>query len=236
MPARVGRALPRAFFARDADLVARDLLGKLVVHDLGGERLACRIVETEAYFGPAGRNPHLAARRDMPGALRKHLIAHGDPASHSFVGITPRNRIMYGPPGYWYVYLIYGMHECVNVVTGPQDEPEPQAVLLRAGEPVEGVEAMLARRRATKGTEVASGPAKLAQAMGITRAHYGADATRPPLRFEDAPPVAKVDVTPRIGVVGGEDLLLRYAERGNPHVSRATPKGKRIGARKRKGG
>ncbi|HVM46082.1 MAG TPA: DNA-3-methyladenine glycosylase [Candidatus Thermoplasmatota archaeon] len=216
----MGRALPRSFFARDADQVARALLGQLLVHEIDGERLACRVVETEAYFGPAGRNPHLAARRDMPPALRRRLLDEGDPASHSFVGTTPRNRIMYGPPGYAYVYLIYGMHECVNVVTGPEEAPEPQAVLLRAGEPVEGVETMRRRRRAARDTDIASGPAKLAQAMGITRALYGADLTRGPLRFEEAAPARAVDVTPRIGVVGGEDLPLRFVARGNAHASR----------------
>lgn len=212
--------LPRSFFARDADHVARDLLGKLLVHETNGQRLACRIVETEAYFGPAGRNPHLAQRRDMRASMRRELLARGDPASHSFVGITQRNRIMYGPPGYAYVYLIYGMHECVNVVTGPEDEPEPQAVLLRAGEPVEGVETMLRRRGVAKPTQVASGPAKLAKAMGISRAHYGLDLTKGALRFEEGDPVRAIDITPRIGVVGGEHLPLRYCERGNPHVSR----------------
>lgn len=217
----MARRLPRSFFARDADVVARDLLGRLLVHDLDGERLACRIVETEAYFGPAGRNPHLASRRDMRASMRRELLAKGDPASHSYSGVTQRNRVMYGPPGYAYVYLIYGMHECVNVVTGPDDEPEPQAVLLRAGEPVEGVPTMRARRGVARETEIASGPAKLAKAMGITRAHYGADVTRGALRFEEGAPVRAVDVTPRVGVVGGEHLPLRFLERGNPHVSRA---------------
>ncbi|HUR70083.1 MAG TPA: DNA-3-methyladenine glycosylase [Candidatus Thermoplasmatota archaeon] len=214
-------ALPRSFFARDADVVARDLLGRILVHELDGARIACRIVETEAYFGPAGRNPHLATRADMPARLRARLLREGDPASHSFRGVTERNRVMYGPPGRFYVYLIYGMHECVNVVTGPQETPEPQAVLLRAGEPVEGSATMMARRDVTRATDVASGPAKLARAMGITRAHYGADATRGALRFEAGAPVDKVDVTPRIGIVGAEDLKLRYVARGSPHVSRA---------------
>ena len=195
------------------------------MHELEGERLALRIVETEAYFGPPGRNAHLAQRLDMPATLRRHLLAKGDPAAHSFVGVTPRNRVMYGPPGYAYVYLIYGLHECVNVVTGPEKEPEPQAVLLRAGEPVEGLATMLARRGAARVTDVASGPAKLAKAMGITRAHYGADVTRGALRFEEGEPAAKVDVTRRIGVVGGESLRLRYLERGNAHASRAKAAG-----------
>lgn len=213
--------LRRGFFARDADVVARDLLGRILVHELDGERLACRIVETEAYFGPAGRNPHLAARDDMDPTLRARLLAGGDPASHSFPGVTRRNSVMYGAPGHAYVYLIYGMHECMNVVTGPGRRHEPQAVLLRAGEPVEGVETMRSRRSATTLTQIASGPAKLAKAMGVTRAMYGHDLTRPPLYFEGGRRVAEADVTPRIGVVGGEDLLLRFTERGSPHVSRA---------------
>ena len=221
----MGDPLPRGFFARDADVVARDLLGRVLVHALPEGRLAARIVETEAYFGPAGRNPHLRERADMPARLRARLLREGDPASHSFAGVTERNRIMYGAPGHAYVYLIYGMHECMNVTTGPLDPPEPQAVLLRAGEPVEGV-AEMTRRRGRPGlkpTEVASGPAKLAKALGITRAHYGADLTMGgPLRIEAGEPVppGRVAVTPRVNVVGGEDLPLRYAVRGDPHVSR----------------
>lgn len=228
-------ALPRAFFARDADVVARDLLGRLLVHETPEGRLVLRIVETEAYFGPAGRNPHLRTRRDMPATLRRRLLEEGDPAAHSFIGVTARNRVMYGPPGLAYVYAIYGMHECMNVVTGPEDEPEPQAVLLRAGEPVEGVEEMQRRRGRPdlRPTEVASGPAKLAKALGITRAHYGLDVTQGPLRFEpgEAVPDGRVVVTPRVNVVGAEDLPLRYAVAGNPHVSRL-PKG--AGAPKRR--
>ena len=220
------RPLPRAFFARDADEVARDLLGRLLVHETPEGRLAARIVETEAYFGPPGRNPHLATRAGDR-ALLDRILREGDPAAHSFVGVTPRNKVMYGPPGFAYVYLIYGMHECMNVTTGPVDPPEPQAVLLRAGEPVEGVERMLRNRgRALKPHEVASGPAKLAKAMGITRALYGVDVTKGPFRFEAGAPVPdeEVAVTARVNVVGGEDLPLRWLVRGNPHVSRVKVK------------
>lgn len=245
------RALSRSFFARDSDVVARDLLGRILVHELDGKRLACRLVETESYFGPAGRNPHLAARHDMPSRLRARLLREGDPASHSFPGVTARNRVMYGAPGVAYVYLIYGVHECMNVVTGPARAHEPQAVLLRAGEPVEGGERMMARRGVARAEDVASGPAKLAKAMGITRAHDGQDVTRAELReahapagadasrrsregvqapgprsgrgdlhFEEGAPVARVDVTPRIGVAGAKDLPLRFAERGSRFASR----------------
>lgn len=229
-------ALPWRFFARDADVVARDLLGRILVHELPEGRLAARVVETEAYFGPAGRNPHLRERDDMAPGLRARLLREGDPASHSFVGVTDRNRIMYGPPGFCYVYLIYGMHLCMNVVTGPVEPPEPQAVLLRAAEPLEGVEEMMRRRGRPnlKPTDLLSGPAKLAKAMGITRAHYGVDmtASEGALRFEAGRPARSVMATPRIGVVGGEDLLLRYLVPDSPHVSRPV---KPAGAGRRKG-
>jgi DNA-3-methyladenine glycosylase len=214
------RVLSRRFFARDADLVARDLLGRTLVHETKGDRRAARIVETEAYFGPATRNAQLAERDNMRATLRRRLLKEGDPASHSFRGITDRNRVMHGPPGYWYVYLIYGMHECANVVTGPtrgsrgftpqRDRYEPQAVLLRAAEPVEGMESM-------PRTDL-RGPAKLSRAFGITRAAYGNDATKPPLFFEQGTPVARVDVTARIGVAS--DLPLRFVEKDSPFASR----------------
>ena len=210
--------LPRAFFARDADLVARDLLGRVLVHDSPEGRVAARVVEAEAYFGPAGRNAHLAERADLPAALRRRLLREGDPASHSFPGVTNRNRVMYGPPGVWYVYLIYGIHECANVTTGPLDEPEPQAVLLRGGEAIEGLDLVRARRG---GRLDLSGPGKLAQGMGITRALYGADAVDGPMWFEPGEPIVDADVTPRIGVVGGEDLPLRFVARVPPPAKRA---------------
>ena len=217
--------LPRAFFARDADVVARDLLGRVLVHDAPEGRAAARIVETEAYFGPAGRNPHLAERLDMPAALRRRLLREGDPASHSFPGVTNRNRVMYGPPGNWYVYLIYGIHECANVTTGPLDAPEPQAVLLRGGEAVEGLDLVRTRRG---GRLDLVGPGKLAQGLGVTRALYGADAVEGALGFEPGEPVERADVTPRIGVVGGEDLPLRFVARGPPSP-RPRPRGPRGG-------
>lgn len=208
----MARALPRRFFSRDADLVARDLLGRVLVHETPRGRLAARIVETEAYFGPAGRNPHLAGRADMPAALRARLLREGDPASHSFRGPTSRSAVMFGPPGHWYVYLIYGMHECANVVTGPARDHEPQAVLLRAGEPLEGLDEM---RRRRGGKLDLGGPARLCQALGIARAHSGADATKGPLHFEAGQPVpdAEVVATPRVGISSAADLPLRFVAR-----------------------
>lgn len=218
------RTLPRSFFARDADQVARDLLGQLLVHESRGVRLAGRIVETEAYFGPPGRNPQLAARDDVPARLRARLLREGDPAAHSFVGVTARNRVMYGPPGHAYVYLIYGFHECLNVTTGP--DGEPQAVLLRALEPVEGLALMAQRRGREQPRDFCSGPGKLCQALGVTRSFYGMDMADPEatLRFEAGEPVARADATPRIGVVGAEDLKLRFVEHGSPWASRAPKK------------
>src|SRR5438309_4468227 len=165
--------LPRAFYARPTVDVARDLLGKLLVH---GETSGI-IVETEAYLGGA------------------------DLASHSAAGITERTRVIFGPPGYAYIYLSYGMHECLNIVA--ERDGQPGCVLIRALEPVSGLDIMRTRRPAARNTrDLTSGPGKLAQAMGITRAHYGADMTRGSLIVESVAPElpVKVQVTPRIGI------------------------------------
>ncbi len=156
--------LPRAFYARDARRVARELLGKVLVHIDGGVRRAARIIETEAYHGP------------------------GDQASHARFGRTPRAAIMFGPPGYAYVYLVYGLSHCMNVVTGR--EGYPSAVLVRAAEPI--AEVLHATR----------GPGNLCRALGIRReTHNGLDLLGEVLFIEDAPPPrARVATTPRIGV------------------------------------
>lgn len=185
--------LPREFYARPAADVARDLLGKVLVH---GETSGI-IVETEAYLGGA------------------------DLASHSAAGITERTRVIFGPPGYAYVYLSYGMHECLNIVA--ESEGQPGCVLIRALEPVSGLEIMRTRRPAARNTrDLTSGPGKLTQAMGITRAHYGADMTSGNLVVESvatAQPI-RVQVTPRIGISKCADLPLRFTVEGNPFVSR----------------
>lgn len=206
--------LDRSFFARDADRVARDLLGHVLVHRTPAGRAAVRIVETEAYFGPPGANPTLARRR---AAHLAPLRSGGDPASHSFRGRTARNRAMWGEPGRAYVYLIYGAHECLNVVTGPADDP--QAVLLRAGEPVDGLAAMRARRPGAKDAHLARGPGNLARALGVTRAHYGADLVDGSLRFEPGTPPRRVRATPRVNVVGAEEAPLRFVYVGSASVS-----------------
>lgn len=208
------RPLPRSFFARDADRVARDLLGALLVHDAAAGRTAGRIVETEAYFGPPGANPTLARRRAPWAAWVRR---NGDPAAHSFPGLTQRNRIMFGAPGHAYVYLIYGINECLNVSTG--EEGDPQAVLLRALEPAEGLAVMARRRGTDDAARLARGPGNLAKAMGVTRAHNGADMTKGPLWFARGERRAAVVAGPRVGVTKAADLPLRFWERGNGFVS-----------------
>jgi DNA-3-methyladenine glycosylase len=179
--------LQRAFFERDTELVARELLGCLLVHrSVGVERIG-RIVETEAYLGVE------------------------DLAAHSSKGITPRTRIMFGPAGYAYVYLIYGMHHCVNVVTGPAGEGS--AVLLRALEPVRNLHGKT------------SGPALLCKAMDIDRRLNGHDFCSDDLHMLARPegyPVAVVQ-RPRIGVDYAGDWAarpLRFYLEGNSYVSR----------------
>lgn len=187
-----GRILPRAFYERPAVEVARDLLGKILVHG----PVAGIIVETEAYLGG------------------------DDLASHSARGITNRTRVIFGPPGHAYVYFIYGMYDCLNIVAEP--EGNPGCVLIRALEPVAGMEVMQKRRPAAKKPQdLASGPGKLTLAMGITRAHNGADLTRGALvvRAPVEPQRVEIEVTPRIGIRHCADWPLRFVVRGNRYVS-----------------
>jgi DNA-3-methyladenine glycosylase len=137
------KPLDRKFYNRDTLTVAKDLLGCMLVHDIGGQRRVGRIVETEAYDGPMDQASHAASRR------------------------TPRNDVMFGPPGFTYVYLIYGMYHCFNLVTGPEDYPA--AVLIRALEPVAQIDGST------------QGPGRLSRAMGITLESNRLDATVGPL-------------------------------------------------------
>ena len=179
--------LSRDFYVRDTTIVARDLLGCQLVHVMAEGTRVGRIVEVEAYLG-----------------------AH-DLAAHSAKGLTPRTQVMFGPPGYAYVYLIYGMHHCMNVVTEPAGNGA--AVLIRALAPVQ----QLAGRSA--------GPGLLSKAMGIDRRHNALDLLGDTL-FITAPasPVAETVVSrPRIGVAyAGEwaNKPLRFYLEGNPHVSK----------------
>jgi DNA-3-methyladenine glycosylase len=185
--------LPRSFYARPTIEVARDLLGKILVHGA----TSGRIVETEAYLGG------------------------DDLAAHSARGITDRTRVIFGPPGHAYVYFIYGMYECLNLVAEP--EGQPGCVLIRAVEPLAGI-ALMQRRRPAAHTlrELASGPGRLTLAFGITRAQNGADVTRGRLTVRTPPhePDFEIAITPRIGIRHCADWPLRYLIKGNAFVSR----------------
>ncbi len=195
--------LPRSFYARDVLEVARGCIGAVLVHEGPEGIVSGRIVEAEAYRGP----------EDRP--------------AHSFGGRrTPRTEVMFGAPGHAYVFFVYGMHWHVNLVTGALGEP--QAVLLRAVEPLQGVELMARRRRMDAGRrELTNGPGKLCQAFGIDRALYGADLCRAPLylaapaRGSRAPRIA---TSPRIGVdYAGEwrERPWRFFDADSPYVLRA---------------
>jgi DNA-3-methyladenine glycosylase len=178
---RPGPILKRAFYDRPTVAVARDLLGKVLVHG----PTAGVIVETEAYLGK------------------------DDLAAHSARGITDRTKVIFGPPGHAYVYFIYGMYECLNLVCEPQGVPG--CVLIRALEPLSGLDLMRERRPAARRPEdLASGPGKLTLAMGITRKQNGADVTRGALVVREGAGKVEIAVTPRIGITKCVDLPLRF--------------------------
>jgi len=203
--------LPRAFYARPAVLVARDLLGCVLVHQVEDEALvAGRIVETEAYVGERDR------------------------ACHAHAGRTRRNATMYGPPGHAYVYFVYGMHDMLNVVC--REPGEPEAVLVRAVAPLAGQESMRSRRRQAADRDLARGPGRLCRAFAVTRAHDGTDLCRGALWIAQGSlaPRERVARSARIGVeYAGPDArrLLRFYVEGDSHVSR-TPSSAN-GARRR---
>ena len=185
------RALKRSFYLRPTIEVARSLLGKIIVHgDTSG-----RIVETEAYLG------------------------QGDLAAHSASGLTNRTRVIFGPPGHAYVYFIYGMYECLNLVAEP--EGVAGCVLIRALEPLTGIERMHDRRPAARRVEdLANGPGKLTRALGITLRQNGCDVTRGPILVgEDGASGFEIGVSARIGITKSADLPLRYYVKGSPFVS-----------------
>ncbi|WP_448100712.1 DNA-3-methyladenine glycosylase [Luteibacter jiangsuensis] len=192
-----GAVLPRSFFHRDARVVAPELLNKVLACADGR---AGRIVEVEAYVGAI------------------------DPAAHTFRGKTKRNAVMFGPPGHMYVYFTYGMHWCCNTVCG--DEGEGSGVLIRALEPLSGIERMReARPKVRRDRELCSGPARLTQALGITGEQNGIDLVRARDGYtvldDGTPPPENVPGSARIGIREGTDLLWRWLIAGNPHVSRA---------------
>lgn len=194
---RLGDPLPPEFYDRETELVARELLGAVLESSTPDGVAAGRIVETEAYLG-------------------EH-----DPACHAAAGRTARTEWLYGPPGVAYVYFIYGVHWCVNAVT--RTVGLPSAVLIRALEPVEGIELMQLRRRGVRHQrQLANGPGKLCEALGIAGEHNGLPLDRSPLIIRAASPVpdCSVLVTPRVGITKAADWPLRWLERGSEFVSK----------------
>jgi DNA-3-methyladenine glycosylase len=195
-----GRRLTRAFFARPAVEVAPDLLGRTLMRTLAdGTRLSGRIVETEAY-------------------------EPGDPASHGSRRRTPFNDTMFGPPGRLYVYFTYGHHWMMNAVT--RGAGEPSAVLLRAVEPLEGLDEMAALRSRERITDLCSGPGKLCQALDVDRTLDREDLVRGAVVWiEQGHPVSPADIAHgiRVGVSVGEDRPWRYRVRDSPFVSKGRP-------------
>ena len=194
----------REFLTGDAREVAPLLLGAVLTHHSPDGPVSVRITELEAYMGPGDS-------------------LHPDPGSHTFRGPTRRNAPMFGPAGHLYVYFTYGMHYCANIVCGPSGHAS--AVLLRAGEIVDGLPLALARRPTSKSAkDLASGPARLATALGLTTADSGRDALTHPFSLELPPePVADVSAGPRVGVAGdggSHDYPWRFWLTGDPTVSR----------------
>jgi DNA-3-methyladenine glycosylase len=190
----MSKKLSRRFYNRSTLRVAKELLGKYLVVRKDGGYLSGKIVEAEAYIG------------------------FKDPASHAFRGKTPRNQVMFGEPGFAYVYLTYGMHHCLNLVT--EENGNPAAVLIRALEPLEGIELMKTRRSRDKLTDLASGPGKLCQALDIDRRLNGIDLCGNLIYVEDRGEVVKgIASSSRIGVREGREKKWRFFVKGNEYVS-----------------
>jgi DNA-3-methyladenine glycosylase len=196
-----GRPLPVTFFRRPSDVVARALLGMVVVSRVRGTLTAGRIVETEAYLGT------------------------GDPAAHAYQHrIHAGNASLYEAPGTWYVYRSYGIHWCANMVClGPE---AGAAVLLRALEPVAGIPVMRRRRGGRPDRQLAAGPGRLTAALGVTRSLDGKGMAAAPVIITRGPgvPDRDVGVTPRVGITKAADWPLRYVIAGSPWLSRAAPR------------
>jgi DNA-3-methyladenine glycosylase len=190
---RLGKRLTRAFFGRSVHEVAPDLIGAtMLVDGVGGI-----IVEVEAYH-------------------------HTEPAAHSYNGPTPRNQIMFGPPGYAYVYRSYGIHWCVNFVC--EDKGSAAAVLIRALEPTHGLAAMRRRRHAVDVHALCSGPGKLTEALGITIAHNTLQLDRAPFALHARTEDVEVATGIRIGITKAVELPWRYGVKGSKFLSKPFPK------------
>jgi DNA-3-methyladenine glycosylase len=192
-----GKILPREFYDRETELVARDMLGTVLECETEDGIASGIIVETEAYLG-------------------EH-----DLACHASVGRTARTEHLYGPPGISYVYFIYGMYWCFNAVT--REAGQPSAVLVRALEPLDGIALMHKRRpRIKSDVDLTNGPGKLCTALGITGAFTGKPLQRGPLLIREGEPVSDdhIEITTRIGITKSADWPLRWIVRGNRFVSR----------------
>jgi len=190
----MSQPLKRAFYKRPTLHVARELLGCLLVFEQDGQRLIGRIVETEAYIGM------------------------DDPACHAAVGKTARNEVMFGRPGVAYVYFIYGIHFCLNLVPEPTDSPA--AVLIRALEPLQGIEQMQERRNKLRLRDLTSGPGKLCQAFDISRIQNGLDLCRSPLIIFPGETPDNIVETTRIGIRVGTEKPWRFYDADSEHVSK----------------
>ena len=187
------KGLSRDFFLEDTRKVAKNLLGKIMVRHLPEGKVRGKIVETEAY------------------------LSHNDPACHASRGKTKRNEMMFGPPGRAYVYFIYGMYYCFNVVT--REKGRGEAVLVRALEPLEGIDIMKERRGVEDFFNLTSGPGKLCQALGIDKGLNGVDLLEGDLVILDGGEKPEIEASPRVGIRVARARLLRYYIAGNPHVS-----------------
>jgi len=188
----VADRLEREFFDRSVHDVARDLVGcTLLYEDRGGV-----IVETESYEAD-------------------------DPACHAYVGLTERTRVLFGPPGYAYVYLSYGIHSLLNAVAEP--EGEAAAVLIRALEPTQGIEEMRTHRGNKPDLDLCNGPGKLTEALGIDLSDNEADLSKKPFLLTAPPESPKVVASPRIGITKAVDRPWRFSAADNPYVSRPRP-------------
>ena len=195
MPSLTSPRLNRSFYARDPVTLARDLLGRVLFYRTPAGLLAGRIVEVEAYTGQQ------------------------DPASHAFRGLTNRNAVMFGPAGFAYVYFTYGMHHCLNVTA--QRPGRAGAVLIRALEPLAGIDVMRARGDSGPEARLLSGPGKIGRAFSLTLHDNGRDLTRGPLGIAAGTPLTdeEVLVGPRVGITRAVDLPYRFVAAASPSIS-----------------
>lgn len=189
------KKLPLSFYNRDTLETARDILGKYIVYHSPNGKLSARIVEVEAYIGK------------------------GDPACHAAQGKTKRNEVMFGRAGFSYIYMIYGMYNCLNFVT--EKDGFPAAILLRAAEPDEGVKIMKNNNLKKKQERILSGPGLFCKAFGLTREQNGLDLTKEKLYLESRNS-NKIEIvqTGRIGISDGKELLWRFYDKNSSAVSR----------------